>query len=338
MDQEGNRGQLDQPVSDAPEEAARIREQIEHTRANLSGTIEELQDRLRPEHLVSQAGDAMRDAVEQKVKTMVNTASNTASRVAEQARSSAESLTHQMQSHPLPAALALGGLAWWMMRGRRASSYDYDDGVASGVLPALAVGALGYYLFSQRIMEHGAPLAQRFAERLRAVPDRVAPGSTASTSIAAEARRLESMTDRVRHLGETADQYRQRAQAAVGAYAGQAAEQARHLGDAARTRVEETTTTLLERSEELVETVDRWMHENPLTVGVAAFALGAIAGLSMPVTETEHRTLGVARESLMEQAGRAVGAALTPADLRNPRRYGRITTFVQLSCLSLKVA
>ena len=107
MDQEGNRGQLDQPVSHAADEAARIREQIEHTRANLSGTIEELQDRLRPEHLVSQAGDAMRDAVEQKVKTMVNTASNTATRVAEQARSSAESLTYQVQSHPLPAALAV---------------------------------------------------------------------------------------------------------------------------------------------------------------------------------------------------------------------------------------
>jgi len=61
-----------------------------------------------------------------------------------------------------------------------------------------------------------------------------------------------------------------------------------------------------------VETFDRWMDENPLTVGVAAFAVGAIAGLSMPVTETEHRTLGIAKESLMEQAGRAVDAVLTP--------------------------
>ena len=41
--------------------------------------------------------------------------------------------------------------------------YGYDDnGSASPVLPVLAVGGLGYYLFSQGIMEHGAPLAQRF--------------------------------------------------------------------------------------------------------------------------------------------------------------------------------
>ena len=140
---------------------ARIREQIEHTRANLSGTIEESQDRLRPEHLVSQAGDAMRDAVEQKVKTMVNTASNTVSRVAEQARSSAESLTHELESHPWQATLALGGLAWWMARGRRAA-HGYDDGFTSTVVPAIAVGALGYYLLSQRVLERGGSVGQRF--------------------------------------------------------------------------------------------------------------------------------------------------------------------------------
>jgi len=316
VDQEGNRGQLDQPLSDPPDETARIREQIEHTRADLSGTIEELQDRLRPEHLVSQAGDAMRDAVEQKVRTMVNTASNTASRVADQARSSAESLSHQMQSHPLPTALAIGGLAWWMTR--RRSSYDYDDGSASRVLPALAVGALGYYLISQRTLQRQrASTNERFFDE----SDAPVPGGLGAEEYGEyEQLRADlepgaaSIGERVRHLGETAEQYRQRAQAAVGAYAGQAAEQARHLRHAARTRVEETTTRLMERSEELGDNLDRWMHENPLAVGAAAFALGAIAGLSLPATETEHRTLGVARDNLVQQAGRAVGAALGPVD------------------------
>jgi ElaB/YqjD/DUF883 family membrane-anchored ribosome-binding protein len=316
VDQEGNRGQLDQPLNSAPDEAARIREQIERTRADLSGTIEELQDRLRPEHLVNQAGDAVRGAVEQKVKTMMNTASNTASRVAEQARSSAESLTHQLQTHPLPTALAIGGLAFWLMRRRRASQFDFDDGHASDVMPALAAGALGYYLLSQRTWDAGSFSRRRFAD-----PDYASvPGGLGAEEYGEYEIREEfagegaSIGDRVRHLGETADQYRQRAQAAVGAYADQAAERARHLRQNARTRVEETTTRLLERSEELGENFDRWMHENPLTVGVAAFAVGAIAGLSLPVTEAEHRTLGVARDSLMEQAGRAVGAALTPAN------------------------
>lgn len=316
MDQEGNSGQLDRPVNSTPDEAAGIREQIERTRANLSGTIEELQDRLRPEHLVNQAGDAVRGAVEQKVKNMMNTASNTASRVAEQARSSAESLTHQMQTHPLPTALAIGGLAFWLMRRRRASSFDFDDERASDVMPALAAGALGYYLLSQRTWEPGSFSQRRFADQdYAAVPEGLGAEEYGEYEHRGEfSGDAASIGERVRHLGETADQYRQRAQAAVGAYADQAAEQARHLRQSARTRVEETTTRLMERSEELGENFDRWMHENPLTVGVAAFALGAIAGLSLPVTEAEHRTLGVARDSLMQQAGRAVGAALTPAN------------------------
>ena len=258
----------------------------------------------------------MRGAVEQKVKTMVNTASNTAGRVVEQARSSAESLTHQMQTHPLPTALAIGGLAFWMMRRRRASSFEFDDGHATDVMPALAAGALGYYLLSQRAWEPGPFSHRRFADQDYAA----VPAGLGAEEYREYEQRGEfsgdaaSIGERVRHLGETADQYRQRAQAAVGAYADQAAEQARHLRQTARTRAEETTTRLLERSEELGENFERWMHENPLTVGIAAFALGAIAGLSLPVTEAEHRTLGVARDSLMQQAGRAVGAALTPSN------------------------
>jgi ElaB/YqjD/DUF883 family membrane-anchored ribosome-binding protein len=235
VDQEGNPGQFDPPVSDTPDETARIREQIEQTRAG--------------------------DAVAQKVQTMVNTASDRATRVAEQARSSAESLSSQMQSHPLPSAVILGGLVWWLMRRRRSS---YRNG------------------------EH------EFRGERRA-------GAT-------------SLGDRARNLGDTANEYRQRAQAAVGGYADQAAEQARHVRDVTRTRMDETTSMLLERSKELEETVDRWMHENPLAVGVAVFALGAIAGLSIQATETEHRTLGVARDSLLQRAGRAVGSAMNPAD------------------------
>lgn len=70
---------------------------------------------------------------------------------------------------------------------------------------------------------------------------------------------------------------------------------------------------LLERTEEMGQNFDRWMRENPLTVGIAFFALGAVAGLSIPVTETEHRTLGAARQTLMDKAGQAVNTALNPA-------------------------
>jgi ElaB/YqjD/DUF883 family membrane-anchored ribosome-binding protein len=348
VDQEGDRGQLDEPLSDTPDDAARIREQIEHTRANLSGTIEELQDRLRPEHLVSQAGDAMRAKVEQKVKTMANTATDaarraadqasdtarrvadqagdTARRVTDQARISAASATEQLQNRPIPTALALGGLTWWLMHSRHDDDY-YDNGSAMrGVMPALAVGAIGYYLLSQRMLDRGYSGRRTtlgygdeepgFGSSEYGEPSEYgefgAPGGTTDSSIGEQVRRAgETAGERVRQAGETADEYRRRMQAAVGTYATQVGEQARHYTGVARARVQETTTMLLDRSEDFAENFDRWMQENPLTVGVAAFALGAIAGLSIPGTETEHRTLGAAREKLMQQAGRAVDSAIS---------------------------
>jgi len=347
-------------LSDTPDDPARIREQIEHTRANLTGTIEELQDRLRPENLVSQASDAVRTKVEQKVKTMANTATDaarrvadqasdtarrvadqagdtarrvadqagdTARRVADQARSSAASATEQLQNRPIPTALALGGLTWWLMRSRRDDYSDYGDGSGMrGVVPALCVGALGYYLLSQRMLDQGYSGARgmmgygasdsgigsgEYGNDAEYGEYGEAGGGTDS-DVADRVRRAgEAAGERVRQAGETADEYRRRVQAAVGTYASQVGEQARHYSGVARARVQETTTMLMDRSEDFAENFDRWMQENPLTVGVAAFALGAIAGLSIPSTETEQRTLGVARDKLMEQAGRAVDSAMS---------------------------
>lgn len=264
MAQEGN-GRHPRPVTGAGDDTARIREQIEHTREHMSGTIGELQERLRPEHLIQQAGDAARDAVEQKVRVMMDTASNTAQRAVEQARSSAETLTHQIQSHPVTAAMAVAGLAWWMARER--DPYG-GNGAASAVPTALAAGALGYYLLSRRVLDSDGRLAID-GEDLRAAGDTVREGA--------------------RQLGETAEDLGRRAQATAGEYAEQIGEKVRHAGQTARARVEETTATLRHRRQELSHTVDRWLDENPLAIGAAAVAFGVIAGLSLPTTDAERR-------------------------------------------------
>ena len=45
-----------------------------------------------------------------------------------------------------------------------------------------------------------------------------------------------------------------------------------------------------------------WMQENPLAVGLAAMAAGAVIGLTVPVTRAENRTLGASRDALVERA------------------------------------
>jgi hypothetical protein len=53
-------------------------------------------------------------------------------------------------------------------------------------------------------------------------------------------------------------------------------------------------------------TFQRALRQNPLGVGAAAVALGAVAGLALPSTQKEQQLLGEARETVMERAADAV--------------------------------
>jgi hypothetical protein len=109
----------DQPPERRTEE---IRSDIEQTRAELSETVDAIQDRLRPANLVSQARDTVREATVGKVKQM-----------AENARSSlrsggygsdygdytdGDSVIDRIRANPIPAALAVASVAWIAFKGK----------------------------------------------------------------------------------------------------------------------------------------------------------------------------------------------------------------------------
>lgn len=75
----------------------RIREQIEETRARLSGTLGALEDQVRPDRLRQKATVAVRDAVEHRIQRAVTAAANL----------------------PMAGGLALAALGWWFRRDRR---------------------------------------------------------------------------------------------------------------------------------------------------------------------------------------------------------------------------
>ena len=47
---------------------------------------------------------------------------------------------------------------------------------------------------------------------------------------------------------------------------------------------------------------DHWMQENPLAVGVAAMAAGAVVGLDVPGDPCREPVMGASRDALMERA------------------------------------
>lgn len=102
------------------------RAQVEETRAEMSGTIDAIQQKLSPENLAQQAKETVRDATIGKVEDALNTATDTVQQAASAAEDTAASvgstLIETIKQNPVPAALAGLGLGWLIMEARKSSS------------------------------------------------------------------------------------------------------------------------------------------------------------------------------------------------------------------------
>lgn len=115
-----------------------IRAEIEDTRAEMSQTINEIQERLSPEHLMGQVKETVREATIGKVERVMDKVGETISGVAEPAREvmdragtaikeTGRTVADSVWRNPIPIALiglGVGMLA--MRRFRRGNGYDYD--------------------------------------------------------------------------------------------------------------------------------------------------------------------------------------------------------------------
>lgn len=93
----------------------RIQKEIAHTRAEMSETIEAIQERLRPGNLVSDAADKVKAATTEKVKEMADTASETAQDVMRETRERAYDVVEGVKQNPIPALMIGAGVAWLLM-------------------------------------------------------------------------------------------------------------------------------------------------------------------------------------------------------------------------------
>ncbi len=121
------------------------------------------------------------------------------------------------------------------------------------------------------------PQAQARAEYASTAPSSEAARSSESRTHAAK-----------RQAGEMAD----RAQG-----------QAQHLSERARQRTRQTTRRM-----------DRMMDENPMALGAATFALGAVTGLLLPETRKENEWMGPARDQAVHKAQAKAGDTLQRAE------------------------
>jgi ElaB/YqjD/DUF883 family membrane-anchored ribosome-binding protein len=217
--------------SDSDTEA--IRADIAETRAEMSETIDAIQERLSPQRLMDDAKQNVRDATVGKVTTMMNTVTDKAAEVGEQVQDQAQQAVTYVRDNPIPALLIGAGVTWLLMRSRGGGrSYS------------------GYSDYGGRSTYRGYAAGGRYRVR-----EDMPASATGQSWTEAAGDTAERMQRRVSEYGRSAE-----------------------------------------------TTLERWLRENPLTVGTVALAAGAVVGLGLPRTQTEDAWMGEARDTLVERA------------------------------------
>ena len=114
-------------------ETERLRAQIEETRAEMSETLDAIQDRLRPGRLVADAKESVREATVDRVRDLTMRASDTAGRVAAQSFDTSAAMMDTVRRNPVPVMLigAAAGLVFvYALRRRARSSREAESAMS----------------------------------------------------------------------------------------------------------------------------------------------------------------------------------------------------------------
>ncbi len=246
-------------------DVARLRADIEQTRAAMGDTLNAIQDRLSPERLKAQAKESIREATIGRVEKM-------ARKAGDKAGDTGRGLMEVARDNPVPLALIGIGAGWLLYNAKKRSKRDsHYDRTAIGYESAYT--GEGAYTAA-----HDRGIAARAEEAAHKVTEKVSQVGEAVKAKAGEtAHHVSDMAANVTHRVET--------------IAGSAA----HTVSEHAHRVEDTAESAAMKARDKYE-------ETPWVGAAVAIALGAAAGLAIPGTRREQDLLGKKRDELLSRA------------------------------------
>ena len=317
--------------------AEQIRRDIERTRAEMDKTVDVLQERLRPRHLLDDALDALRGWSASNRSPNAATANNAVDALGQVGGRVVESL----RENPMPAALIGAGVAWLLFGGGKPSWPRSRGMTMSDYTPRKwdVPDYSGSYVDART----GQPYTAEYGDEVRAAqaggPGYRSPpageyaayaagGGTTSSSHdrgdAAEGGGGPGMLDKAKQaiggaaesvkesLAGTAQSARDAASSAgerLGGWAGSA----RGSAGYARGAVGEYASSASDQARYGYQVgrnaVEHGVEEYPLAMGAAAMAIGVLSGLLLPATRTEDRWMGDRADGLkdtVKDVGQAV--------------------------------
>ena len=258
------------------EDVARIRADIETTRAQMSDTLSQIQERLSPARLKEQARETVREATIGRVKQM---ARNAGDRAGEAGRG----IMDVVRDNPIPLAMIGLGAGWLLMSSRRRGRVEYHHDVL--LTERTPIGYESGYTYDN---------TRNYGQTYNSGP--VPTGAQPHESVVDRAR--ETVSEKAHTGGEKAHDVSHRVADAASSVASR-------IGDVAtglRGRVSDTASSVAERSQLAANRASYKVQETPWIGAAVAIGLGVAAGLAIPETERENQLLGERRDELMSRA------------------------------------
>jgi len=257
------------------DDPAAIEADIEATRADMSQTINEIQERLNPDNLKAQAKEVMHDATVGRAQEAVSNVSDRAQQFVGN-----NSVVETIRQNPIPAALAGVGIGWlWMHRSKNWHSepYYYQPGRHT-TMREQRYYSPGFQRYEQREQRYMEGQQHDSGSRFSGVSDTASNAFGAVQDTAGSA--MGNVTDAAGSAMDTV-------QETAGQFAGQVGQWGSQAQD---------------QMQDLRYRTDRMLNENPLPLGLVALGLGMAVGLLLPETEKERELMGEQRDQLMDRA------------------------------------
>jgi ElaB/YqjD/DUF883 family membrane-anchored ribosome-binding protein len=246
-------------------------------------TIDAIQTRLDPDRLKHQAQSALREATIGKVEDMAETTTR-------QVNNWRSNLIKTVRDNPVPAALVGLGLGWLFMEGNK------DDHYTNGDYPYYD-RPYSRYTYASDSENNFTRQAGRTARQLKDKTNEAVHNAENTVSDVAH-----KAGEAVQDLGERAGNVVDRVQNSAEELAQQAQMGAQHLGDEVQQQARYLRRQTAYQGRRAKSSFQQLLQENPLAVGAAVLAIGAMVGLSLPGTEQEDELMGETRDDLVHRA------------------------------------
>lgn len=302
------------------QDPAEMRAEIDATRADMTQTLNAIQEKLNPQRIKQQAADQVRAATVGRVEDMADEAKWKVKGVG-------EDVFETIKRNPAPALLTAVGLGWLFMEsrnrqsrelierrsrdryyyagetmdrggyeygrrgpdyGRRDDNYDYDEYGRRTYMGDRFDESRG------RIQQAGQNVRERAGEVVGSATSKVQDAADKVQDVAGAA------ADKVQDVASVTSSKVQSAAMDVADTASSAVESVRY-------GAHQVAQEAQYRAERVGSRFGEIMEDNPLLIGAAAAALGAVIGFAFPSSEKENQIFGEKRDQLMERAQEVVG-------------------------------